>query len=243
MTVLEMHYDFRLKVGMIESLQTRAFTDAEIDWFLNESKDIFTKRFMKLDSQGRRKGFEMDQKDIDDLKSLVVKFPEQPALPLAYYADMHIYELDLNLLTHNYLFFIRGVVSVTDDNCTYKAQLKHVRHGDLNEALADPFNKSDKKRVLFNFGRSENGVSSSIYLYPDVNHQLSDIVIEYIKTPSKINLGTYTYIDGTTPPAQDCDLPEHTHNQIVDIAVLIASGQIGDPNKLQFSTLKTQINE
>jgi len=243
MTVLEMHYDFRLKVGMIESLQTRAFTDAEIDWFLNESKDIFTKRFMKLDSQGRRKGFEMDQKDIDDLKSLVVKFPEQPALPLAYYADMHIYELDLNLLAHNYLFFIRGIVNVTDDTCSYKAQLKHVRHGDLNEALADPFNKSDKKRVLFNFGRSENGASSSIYLYPDVNHTLDNIVIEYIKTPAKINIGTYTYIDGTAPTAQDCDLPEHTHNQIVDIAVLIASGQIGDPNKLQFSTLKTQINE
>lgn len=243
MTVLEMHYDFRLKVGMIESLQTRAFTDAEIDWFLNESKDIFVKRFMKLDSQGRRKGFEMDQKDIDDLKSLVVKFPEQPALPLVYYPDMHIYELDLNLLAQKYLFFVRGVVNVKDDNCTFKANLKHVRHGDLNEALSDPFNKSDKKRVLFNFGRSENGSSESIYLYPDVNHQLENIIIEYIKVPQKIYLGTYTYIDGTTPATQECDLPEHTHNQIVDIAVLLASGQIGDQNKFQTSLLKTQINE
>ena len=175
----------------------------------------------------------MDQVRIDDLKTLLVKYPEQVGLSLTYHADEHIYELDLSTLTHTYYHFVRGFVNATDGDCIYRASLIPIQHSDINNALKDPFNKSTIDEILYNFGRSSDGASSSIYLYPDVSMTLGTIFVEYIKKPRKINLGGYTYIDGTNPTASQCEFPEHVHPQIVDEAVKLASGIMNNPQLYQ----------
>jgi len=72
---------------------------------LTEATDIFTKRVF-------RSKFELNQKKIDDLSTLVIKGEEvTPAL----LSDTNVYEYDLNLLAHTYMFFIRGTAEVVEN--------------------------------------------------------------------------------------------------------------------------------
>jgi len=120
--------------------------------------------------------------------------------------------------------------------------MKFIQHDDLDFASKDPFNKSSKDAVLFNFGRSSNGTGSSIYLYPDTL-TLGKLRLDYIKKPKRMYSGGYQYIDGTTPAVQECELPTQVHSQVVDIAVEIASGIIEHPEYVQLKARKTIISE
>ena len=75
--------------------------------------------------------------------------------------------------------------------------------------------------------------------------------IDYLKKPSYIHnagefsTGQYTLPSGQTLSGfQNCELPEHTHREIVDIAVLITSGELQLPdyqikyNKLNLNQIK-----
>jgi hypothetical protein len=185
MTALEFHYDFRILADEIEALANKSFNAAEIDWLLNRSQEQILRSRLNLNNV-RAEGFEMDQKRIDDLSSLVVKYPEQPALIPTEIEDGHVFELELSRLVHPYYFFVRGKANIVEDNCNYSAGLKLVQHDDLNEAVLDPFHQSNQFSVLFNFGRASSGNGSSMYFYPHVEHQLTSVIVEYIKKPRKI---------------------------------------------------------
>lgn len=241
MTLQELHYDFDLKIDKVATFSKEDFTRAEKDWLLNEAQKVFVKtRITGNNVSGT--AFETTQKRIDDLSSLVVKFPQQPEIiPIG--LDGGVYELPLENLAYPYLYFIRGQATVLLPNsCTKLASLKLVQHDDLNYLLEDPFNNSDYSEIVFNFGRASNGNKSSIYLYPGI-HSLGGIRLEYVKKPSRINYGGYAYIDGVAYPQQECELPEHTHSEIVDLAVQIASGIIESPEYVQLKTQKVFLNE
>tara|TARA_R110000851_G_scaffold18032_5_gene56865 strand:+ start:846 stop:1574 length:729 start_codon:yes stop_codon:yes gene_type:complete len=237
MTISEMHYDFKVKLDKVASQTKEDFNVAEIDWLLNEAQDVFIKQRYGLNNP-HRTGFEVTQKRIDDLSSLHVKQPEQVGITPTLTSG--VYEVPLSSLTHTYLFYTRGSVDVTVTNCpTTTMQLRHIQADDLSDALRDPFNQSSiTDGVLFNFGKSSgNLATTSIYIYPGTL-TLGDVYIEYIKHPRQMFFGTYTYIDGSTTTLTNCELPEHTHSEMVDQAVLIASGIIEHPTYQQMKKQK-----
>ena len=79
-------------------------------------------------------------------------------------------------------------------------------------------------------------------MYPGV-YSLGGAIIEYIKQPAKIRYGGYVYIDGVTYATQQCELPEHVHSEIVDLAVQIASGIIESPEYVQLKAQKVFMHE
>lgn len=109
--------------------------------------------------------------------------------------------------------------------------------------MNDPFNDSNEDEVIYNFGRSSTGSSSSMYIYPSTLESIDSLLFNYIKYPVRINLGGYIYIDGNTYPTQDCELPQHIHPEIVDIAVEIAAGIIEHPEYVQLKAQKAFKNE
>lgn len=229
MNIQEMHYDFKFKLDKVDSQSRENFNVAEIDWILNRAQEVFVKRRYSPNNLYRL-GFEGNQKRIDDLSTLVVKYPEQPDINLIQHDNT--YELPLDELKYPYYFFLQGEVEVVEPNCIKFAKMKYIQHDDLNFALEDPFNNSTSNSILFNFGRSSDGTTSSIYLYP-ATETLSKARITYLKQPRQLSFGTYTYINGVTLPEQSSELPEHTHAEIVDIAVELASTIIEDPNFVQ----------
>lgn len=228
MTVLELHYDFDIKIDKVDSESSASFNRAEKDWLLNEAQQFIVRRLFK--------DFELSQKRIDDLKTLnVVNEIQTPTL----LADPAIYEFDLADLNETYMFFISGRADITKANCsgTTIASLKHIQHDDLNAVLDDPFNNSNEEELVYNFGRSSDGTSSSIYIYPN-NVTVNKLYLNYIKQPNRINYGGYAYIDTVTYPAATSELPNHLHPEIVDVAVKIAAGIIQHPTYYQLKDKK-----
>lgn len=238
MTVEEMHYDFLFKMDRVHSQSKEDFNVVEIDWLLNEAQNVYIKRHYS-GLGGKLSAFEEDQKRIDDLKNLVIKFPLQPGItPIQH--NPTLYEVALNQLNYSYLFLIRGTVQVIQPNCESVASIRIVQHDDLNYSLRDPFNNSSQEEVLANFGRATTQ-GASLYLYPST--PIGQVFLEYIKYPDKISMGGYTYIDGTIYPQQGSELSEHCHQEIVDIATEISSGIIENPSYLQMKTQKVFTNE
>jgi hypothetical protein len=245
MTVLEQHFDFDLKLDKIATQTKRDFSVAEVDWLLNEAQNVIIKRYYQgTNTTGT--AFETTQKRIDDLSSLLIKYPIQPEL-IPTILDNNIYEINLSTLAYPYWIFASGQVKVLVNDCVKLADLKLISHDDFSDPLKDPFNKSDKSEILFNFGRASNISTndfsrSSIYIYPDTM-QIISVRLNYLKKPSRINYGGYAYIDGIVYPQQNCELPDLIHTELVDIAVQIAAGIIESPEYMQMKTQKVFSND
>ena len=233
-----MHYDFDLKIDKVDSLSKSDFNVAEKDWLLNEAQLVLVKTRYGVRNNDRL-GFEGNQKRIDDLSSLVIKSPLQPALIPTSHSN-GVLEVKLSDLIYPYLFLIRTYGASED--CEDLISLKFVQHDDLNYLLDDPFNSPSKFEIPYNFGRSSSSTGSSLYIYP-AGVNLSKVFIDYIKIPRQVNLGNYTYIDGNVLPQTSSELPEHLHNEIVDVAVQIASGIIEHPQYVQLKTQKLFTHE
>lgn len=239
MTIKECHYDFKLKMDRIDTLSKQDFNDAEIDWLIYEASLVFLKQRTSYFNK-RREGFEASQKRIDDLSSLVIKYPLQPdVVPISLDA---VYEVKLATLAYPYYQLISGSVNATVGNCDKRIKLRAIQHDDLQDAIEDPFNTSSSEFILFNFGRDNTTPeSSSLYLYADFI--INSVRLEYIKRPNRVFLGTYTFTDGISYPPTDLEFPEHTHTEIVDIATQIASLNIENPEYLQLKQAKVAIQE
>jgi len=232
MTIVEQHYDFKLKIDKVDSQSREDFNVAEIDWLINEARNVAVKRRHRL-------GFELNQKRVDDLSTIHIKHPLQPDLALTDLGD-GVYELPLASLAFDYLFFTRGEVEVIDANCDPNPRigLRAIQNDDLDFTLDDPFNEASKLNLIpYNFGRSSAGTGRSMYIYAGTL-TLGIARLEYLKVPQKTYFGGYTYIDGSTPAQTNSELPEHMHSEVVDIAVQIAAGIIEHPTYVQLKSQK-----
>jgi len=242
MDIQSLHYDFKIKMDRVDSLSSQDFNSAEIDWLLNEAQLVFIKRRYTDLSNNKRKGFEASQKRIDDLATLVVKYPEQPALIPT--LDDGVYYLDLADTTHPYMFLLQAYCNIeVSTDCIKSAPLKFIQHDDFRESLRDPFNSPSLDYLPYNMGRSINNPTiAAIYIYPG-DYTIPEVFVEYIKYPSRVSLGNYVYIDGNIYPAATLELPKQTHPEIVDIACELAALNIENPEYIQLKTLKVNSHE
>jgi len=216
MTIREMHYDFHIKRDSVASATKLNFLDSEVDWLLNmATTKVVKSRLGNRNASGD--GLEASQKRTDDLKSLLIKYPEQPELIPTVHDGL--LEVPLTSLKYEYLYFVRGAAGLSD--CDKYIALTFVQHDDLDDHLSSPFSE----KVAYNFGRSSSSVGSSLYMYPLPGQSIGTLRVEYLKTPARLSLGTYTYLDGITYPEQSSDLDAIIHDEIVDKAVSLSSDE------------------
>lgn len=235
MSTPELHFAFNLGMDRFGTLSKENFNKAEIDWLLNEAQMIFLKR-RTSPRNNRNEGFEASQKRIDDLSPLVIKYPLQPGLiPIL---DSGVYIVDLGSLDYTYYQLVDASADVLiSADCTKSVPLKFVQHDDIRTVLRDPFNNASIEGIPYNFGRSLTGTNSSIFIYPN-QLSVSKVYLEYLKRPSKVFYGNYTYIDGNVYAEATLEFPEHTHSEIVDIACQIAALNIESPEYIQLKSQK-----
>lgn len=223
MTIGAMHYDFKLKINKVDSEQNRNLLVPEIDWTLREAERIFIENI----SNPRQKsytGFELNQRTRDDIRTIVVNND-----------DSSIYQTvtnNISSLPTDYLHFIRGYVNMNKGNCTNTKARVFIRQHD-DEFEESPFDKSSFEWRTVNGVFFENGVK----FYTDETFNIDKFFVSYIRKPrlmhnaAKYRGGTYTLPSGQILTGSvDCELPEHVHGEIVDIAVLIATGQLQIPD-------------
>jgi hypothetical protein len=252
-TIQEMHFDFDIKADKVDSLQKRSFNTAQKDWLLNEAQWVWLKNNYGI-TQINRGAFEVTEHRIQDLKNLHIKSPSpQPGIATTVLSTS-VYEVPLNLLDYEFLFTTRIRALITKGNCSKEVPVSQVQTDDLNDALTDPFNRPNfiTGDVLCVFGKSTTNTATdlnpqgtgSLFLYTDGTFTVDTVYIEYIKYPNRMWFGnyditsdlrpktisnSYVYQAGVDPPV-NCELNSHVHNEIVDLAVHIASQLIEDPN-------------
>mgnify|MGYP006319950907 FL=1 len=101
MSILEMHYDFDLKLDKLATLAKPDINILEKDWLLNEAQNLIVKKYY-LGNNASSTAFETTQKRIDDLSSLLIKYPIQPMILPTMINRTGVYELPLNSLLYPY---------------------------------------------------------------------------------------------------------------------------------------------
>lgn len=223
-----MHYDFKLKFNKIDSQQQKNLLIPEIDWILNEAVRLFVKLIAKPRVTNPL-GFETSQRTIDDIRTIV-----KNNVPI-------IVSNNEITLPSDYWHYVKGEVEISKNNCKEViASLTPIQHDDEAE-------KSDFDNSNFEW-RNVNGLfyENKIKLHTDKTFVNDKVFLSYIRKVLYIHNakdfrgGTYNLPDGTTQTnKQDCELPWQTHDEIVDIAVMLASNQIESPAaQLQLNKLK-----
>lgn len=220
MTIAEAHNEFRQAGDRLDSSSIPDFLPEQVDYFLNEA----TNRFVKTRYSGNneaRTGFEQDQKRTEDTKTLVLT--EFPALT-SVTTETNTYKANLSTLytneamsvlgTSKYWFFLRCRARVVKTGCTstYVKVLLY-QQDDLDEVLTDPFKKPELDALV---GYFETG---NLYIVTPSGTTLDKVKLTYLRKPIEVKYGSVY----PTPTADvDFDLPEHTHKEIIQLAVVIA---------------------
>ena len=236
MTIKDMHYDFKKKFNKLDSQQNRNFLIPEIDWTLNEAAEIFCKLIISP-RQHSHLGFEVNQRTIDDIRTLVVRPESDPSASIT--VDDNIV-----VLPSNYWSYRKSEIVLEKQNCTNVVARGYVQQHD-DEFEEDTFTKSsfewrhinlvffDGGIRLFDDGTFTNKVFKLTYIKK----------LQYMHNAEDFRSGTYTLPSGQVLTGKvECELPSHTHREIVDLAVLIASGEI-NTSDYQLKMQKLNLNK
>lgn len=239
MNAREMHYDFKQKLNKIDSQKNRNLYVPEIDWKLNEAQEVF----VKIIAQPRLRsqlGFEINQRTIDDIRSIVInQTPQQANCITPVVFDDSSFTA---LLPNEYWFYISGKAYAVKGDCPERRiSLREIQHDD--EAELSPFDRSSFEWKISNIRFTDKGIR----IFTDGTYTINKVCVDYIKKPRRIHNaqdyqgGTYTTLDGATlTGTQSCELPEMVHREIVDLAVLITAGDLSLPD-FSFKQHKVQL--
>lgn len=234
MTIQEMHYHVKKKLNKVDSQQFRNLLVPELDIALNEAIDIFIKivAFPRFRTQ---LGFEKSQRTIDDIRPLVES---------EHYPENQIDVVDNQAsLPENYMFYISSFAKAVKGSCSGNIDIKIVQHDDRPES--DPYSKSSFEWREINAEFNSRGIR----LYNDGSFEISKLCLSYIRKPKYIHNAESFNPEGYISPSgtpyvgrQNCELPDHTHSEIVDIAVMLLSGELKNPGH-EFTLAKLKLNQ
>ena len=237
MDIKEMQYDIKFKLNKIDSEQYKNFRIPELDWAINEAEEIFVKSIAEPRTSNYL-GFEINQRTIDDIRTIVVN--DATIVPIK--INNETYKVSL---PQDYMFYISANVIISKEKCADRTARAILRqHDDRFEA--SPFDTSSFEWKEVNIRFYEDGIK----LFTDGTFEIKEVKLNYIRKRKYIHnaqdfLPTSSYklpsgviLTGT----QNCELPEHTHREIVDIAVLILANNLDSPS-YQFKQAKINLNQ
>ncbi len=220
MTIAEMHNEFRQAGDRLDSSSIPDMLPEQVDYLLNEAIVRYTKTRYSGNNDFKM-GFEEIQKRTEDLKNLVVT--EFPAISTIT-TEVNTFKADLSTLytdealttlsTKKYWFFTNSRARVVKTGCTstYVSVVLY-RHNDLENTMLDPFKRPIIDEVV---GYFESG---NLYIVTSSGTTIDRVKLSYIKKPIEVRYGSVY----PTPVSNiDCDLSEHTHKEIIQLAVVIA---------------------
>lgn len=182
---------------MLDTSARRSFQTQEIDWLLNEAQVQFV--LLRLRSQGLPEG----QRNLDDLRPL---FKDETVIPVNNEAS---FPPDLFLT-------VKVEAKVTKEGCgTKRIRVFNMAHDDTHER--DTFVQSSFEWEELNAEYRQG----KLFLFP-TDFVINEVYFTYIKNPPLMYYALQPYrlpsgdlLSGIV----DCELPQHTHNTIVDMAV------------------------
>ncbi len=228
MTIQEMHIRYKLGLDKVDSFQLPNMLPEEIDLILNINIEQFVRTRYGLNNV-YREGFEGIEKRRADLRSLVVT---------TYITD-NITEVYKGLYTRqlpdNFWFMLREQIGLSGTFCGKEfgnpndvtsfrsVGVNPTKLDEIQERLDDPFSRPNKAKVLSTIENNQYTV------YTD-GSAVGLITLSYLKKPATVDLDN----------GVDCDLPEHTHQEIIEQAV---SWTLESIESGRFQTQMVEVNK
>jgi hypothetical protein len=223
MTVSELHTAFKIKLDKSNSLSYPDFADEEIDFWLNEAQIRFVKtRYSGNNYKGT--SFEETEKRTNDLRNVVGEALLPSTGTSAINTNSYWYDVP-----DGYWFSLLEEINVTYDDCngdevSDRIEVKAIDLGKYSKYIKDPFNKPNKKRALRLMQYNK------ITIITDADTTAGYLYLRYVKEPDVVSLS-----GGVT-----ISLSNHTHDEIVDLAVVLALENIESPRMQTSSALNIQ---
>jgi hypothetical protein len=218
MNVARMHIEFKVGLDKTDSLNYPNFEPVEIDLWLNKAQDKFVKQRYSHDLKGET--LEETQKRTDDLRTVIT---ETTIIPSATQTPIKpggiLFDLpDGTLGNPVYWFAINEECEIRYVDCNGSWQDERTgvyatSHDEYNKLINDPFNKPSKDVVL----RLMHGTFAE--LLTDGTFAINSYFLRYVRQPIRIDVLT----------GVDCELAEHTHQEICAGAVTLALENIASP--------------
>lgn len=203
MTIQEFHIAFDLEIDKTLDFELPYMSPEQKDYWLNKAQDRFIKsRIFGTNILG--KAFEESEKRVDDLRTIVTR--PSPITSTVSTSDVYV-----TSLPDDYQYLLRHQCTVLSDKYGSKI-LKGIqtKQDQIDMYIEDPFWGPAPEEPLY-YLLGNNIVYETLGLFT-----IESSTITYIRIPAVIQYGGQ-YLN----PIEDidCELPVHTHHEIVDIAV------------------------
>lgn len=202
MNIFEMHIGVRLKVDAIESNKTRDFSSEEIDWYINNAIIQYVKSQYSM--------LKMEKRDIDsqsvleNLRTIINTQELESAAPPDY-----IPRGLSGTLPADYFFH---VTSKTIN------QGKFVINRLIGPAMLSDYIETKDNSPVFKEYPIYIENNKSTVIFDALSNAVGKIQMTYIKIPRTVKL---MFNNGLYDPETsiNCDLPIHTHEEIIELSV------------------------
>lgn len=218
---MQIEFERRLQLMDPNLVIKEKLTSDTIISFINEAIDKFYKtRYSGINFKAQ--GFEQTQKRIDDLRTLIKnkKYTES----LINKGDRNSYSVEL---PEDYVLLLGDTAGIQPSDeypneCWEKDDLGAyiVKYTDTLESTIETLdrqlsNSLSEHKLKYCQARPLKLIQdNNVILYTDGKYKVSEYEITYLTTPSKIDSSNITNLEYT-------DLPEHTHMEIVKMAIQI----------------------
>lgn len=206
MTVQELHYAVDQGLQKVGSYAYDNFLEDEIDYWLNRAQERFIKDRAFVEADIKQLGFAGSQKRLDDLREiLAINYTDDVAAQAG--AESQQYDLPVD-----YMFLVNLRARIYRNRCKpadtsgplFTVPVRIVNNVEVYFLQQDPFSRSQIETPLATLSQED------ITVYQDnESFILEGISMDYIRTPQEIDLQLN----------QTSELADHTHQEIVDIAV------------------------
>ncbi len=231
MDIREMHYLIKLRMDKVDSLHYDNFLSYEIDAYLNRSQIQLLNTRYNINNI-YKKGFEGNQKRIEDLKHLLEHEILQPEI-----IDNVSYRYNLDNLESKYFIHISSQVLATKGSCKINISTDITEHDDIYQVLKDDNYKPSFEWMVVPFVFRKN----YMYGYSDVDFSLGGLEIDYLRYPRNMYFGDYEDFNGNLLVQQNSELPEHLQYELIDLTVLNIKIDIESPTTKESNDLLTII--
>jgi len=199
MNVQLMHYAIDQGLQKVGSNAYDTFLPEELDFFLNKMQERFIKDRFFAQSDSKHMGFQKTLKRLEDLQTLISEYSTTSLTSTTSTA------VTFNLPSSGYLYLIALQVKLKKDSTSTSmfVPARIVEYDKVYEMLKNPFMTTFNTSPLAVIG------DDKIKVFRDEKFILEGVELNYIKKPQEISLSL----------SKDCELAEHTHQEIVDLTI------------------------
>lgn len=216
---MQIEFERRLQLMDPNLVIKEKLTSDTIISFINEAIDKFYKtRYSGINFKAQ--GFEQTQKRIDDLRTLIKnkKYTEGSINK----SDRNSYSVEL---PEDYVLLLGDTAGIQPSNLNECWETNErgeyiIKYTDTLESTIETLNRQlgnslSEHKLKYCQARPLKLIQdNNVILYTDGNYKISEYQITYLAKPSKIDSSNITNLEYT-------DLPEHTHMEIVKMAIQI----------------------